>query len=89
MEPTFVVHIVVEVDVHTCGRVVDQEPTCLRQRIAVGLRIHEDRADAQRSLQQTFHSIITQFGFLADLLTRQTLIGIAQEVENTPFQHQA
>ena len=89
MEPTLVIHVVVEVDIHTSGLVGNQEPTCLRQRIAVCLGIHEDRSYTERSLQEALDCIVRQARLLTDFLTRQTVIGIAQKVEDSPLHHQA
>ena len=87
MEPAFVVHVVVEVDVHARGRIVQEEPARLRQRVPIRLRVSQDGADAERSLQQTLHGVVRQTSLLTDVLPCQTLVGIAQHVEDAPFHH--
>ena len=87
-EPAFVVDILVEVDVDPHGGVVDEEPSCLRDGEAFGLRVDEDDANGQRGLGEAAHGIVRQLGALADLLARQPLGGVAQQVQDAPLQHQ-
>ena len=77
MEPSFVVHVVVEVDVHACGRIVQKEPARLRQRVPIRLRVSQDGADAEGSLQQTLHGVVRQTSLLTDVLPCQSLVSIA------------
>ena len=57
MEPPFVVHVVVEVKVHSRGRVIDEEPARLGQFEALAVLIHDHRTDAERCLHQHLHGI--------------------------------
>ena len=87
-EPSFVVHIVIEVYIDSGGRIVQQEPSHLGNRKAVGLCVHQNRTDAKRCLGQALHGIIRKSCLLHNLLARQSLVGIAQQVEDTELHHQ-
>ena len=88
-EPSFVVHIVIEVYIDSGGRIVQQEPSHLGNHETVGLCVHQNRTDAKRCLGQAFHCIVGESRLLHNLLTRQTIVRIAQQVEDTELQHQS
>ena len=89
MEQAFVVHIVVEVEVHAGGTIVQQEPARLRECEAVCLWVDQYRAYTERGLQKALHGIVGVARLRAYLLSRQSLVGIAQQVEDAPFHHQS
>ncbi len=89
VEPAFVVHIVVEVDVDTRGGVCEQEPASLRQSVAFRFRIHQHRAYAQRRLQQTLGGIIAQTAPGSNLPARQSVGIVTQQIQNAQLNHQA
>ena len=89
MEPTFVVHIVVEVDIHPRGGIVQQKPARLRQRETVRLWVYQYRSDTERGFQETLHGIVRQTRLSHNLLSRQSLVSIPQQVEDAPFHHQS
>ena len=88
-EPPLIVHVVVKVDIHACGRVVQQKPSCLRQRETVGRRFDNQYAGSQRGLRQAFHGIVRQATAVADLSPRGPTVLITDEIQDAESQHQA
>ena len=89
MEPTFVVDIMVEVDVDADGGVCEQKPTCLRQGETVGLGIHQHEADAERAFHQHLHCVGREACFFNDFGLGQTLFVVAQHVQDAELDHQS
>ena len=89
VEPSFVVHVVVEVDVHPRGRVVDQKPARLGQGEALGVLVHQHRAYTQRCFHQHLYGVDRQAGLRGHFADGHALIAVAQQVENAQLQHQA
>ena len=79
MKPTLIIHIVIEIKIDACRRVIEQKPTRFRQRIAVGFRVDKHGPNTQRSLQQTFNRIVRQFGFAANVSTCKPLFALTKQ----------
>lgn len=88
VEPALVVDVMVEIDVHTCGGVVEQKPTCLRKRITVGIGRHQHSTYRERGFEQALGGIVTQMALTGNLLPRQALVVVTQQFENAIFQHE-
>ena len=89
MEPTLVIHVVVEIDIYTGGRVVQQEPTRLGDGKLLCLWVNKQRSDTQRSLQQALHGIIREFGSLYDFLSRHAVFGIQDHLQDAELHHES
>ena len=88
MEPSFVVDIMVEVDVDLCRRVGEKKPPRLGNGVTVSVGIDQDGADTQRGLQETFHRIVGEMGLLRHLMTGEAVVAVAQQLEDTELHHQ-
>ena len=89
MEETKVVHIVIEVDVHPCSRIIEQEPTRFGELIAVIVLVHQYGTDGEGSLQKTLDGIFRHSCFLCHLFHGHALIAIAQHLEYAELHHEA
>ena len=78
----------VEIKVHTCGWIIEQKPSRLRQRVTLCLCIHKNSSNTQGCLKQTFHDIVRQSNLLAQFLTRHSIIRVAQQFQYTELHHQ-
>ena len=89
MEPAFVVHVVVKIDVHARSWVVQQKPARLRNGKLVGRGVHEQRSDTQRGLQKALHGIVAQACLLHNLCTCQSVLRVENHLQDTELHHQA
>ena len=89
MEPTFVVHVMVELGIHIGGGVSDKAPTRLAQCITVCFRVDKHRADAQARFQHHLGGIATDVGLLGHLGFGHAVIAVAQHLKDAELLHQA
>ena len=89
MEPTFVVHVMVELGIHISGGVGDKAPTRLAQRVTVCFRVDKHRADAQARFQHHLGGIATDVGFLGHLGFGHAVVAVAQHLKDAELLHQA
>ena len=89
MKPSLVVHVVVEVEVYACGRVVQQEPPRLREGETVCVLVYQNGTDAQRCLQKAFHGIVGEVSLRHDLLTCHAVFRVANQVQYSKLHHQS
>ena len=85
----FVVHVVIEVHIHPCGRVVEQKPAGLGDGETLAFGVNKDSAYRQRCLKENFHGVVAQAGSLAQLAACETIIAITEQVKDAKFHHQS
>ena len=87
-EPAFIVDIMVEIEVNAGGRVGEETPARLTERVAVSVGVDKHSADAKAGLEHDLDGIGAETRGLHNLVLRQTLVIVAQEVEDAELFHQ-
>ena len=87
IEHALIVHVVIHIQIHPRGLVVQEEPPCLRDAETVGLGIHHDDTDGERCFQQALHGIVRESRLLADLLTRDSVGRLVDQLQDAPLHH--
>lgn len=88
MEKALIVHVVVEIEVHAREMVRQEKPPHLRKHITLLFWVYQEQSHRQRRFQQHLHSIIRLSRCRHDVLPRHSLIAVAQQIEDAPFEHQ-
>ena len=89
MEPPFVVHIMIEIDIHTGSRIIYKEPARLGQFKPLRILIYDNSTYAKRSLHQHLHGVDRQLGLLCHFLYGHSLFTVTQHIKYSKLQHQA
>ena len=87
IEHTLIVHIMVHVDIHPRGLVVQEKPSCLCDTETLTLGIHHDDADGKRGFQQALQGIVGEVGLFADLPKGKSVVRLVDQFHDAPLHH--
>ena len=88
MEPSLVVHVVVELGVHVSGGVGDEAPARLTQRVVVGFGVDEHRANAEARFEHHLGGVATDASFFGYLGFGHAVVAVAEHLKDAEFLHQ-
>lgn len=77
----------VEIDIYSCCRIIEQKPARFRNAESVGLVINQNKSDTQGCFQKTFCGIYGKFSLFSYLLDCHAIVAVAQHIHNAIRQH--